>query len=326
MMRNLKTKYYNWKENRRYKKFKGCSLPYPFWDKRRDTFEWVYYDEVRQCGYDVENSLYEALGNVSCSGVTYHYEAYMYGRKNPKQKECKYQNLISHCHSFDEIVRCLYEYPETFRIPDEFKDEYSNQELRYLNKVQSYLKIIGLKDGKKSKEIQELNDRWQEIDDKKRKSINDLFFLLNYSRLFERQREKEDLERYSNELAVLYSSYYPLYTDKKGIAEAYINGKKDYIIKVKYSFDNETKVGRKYLVVNEDNRYVGSLEVISEEYISFKDLKEDMVDYKLAGYRSFKDYKQHLFYDYKEIGNIYQEEFKDDSLLIYLKVKVLEKF
>lgn len=325
-MKRLKNKYYFWRQKKRYKKFKNCSLPYPFLDKRRDTFEWVYYDKYRQDGYDIQTSLYEALGNVSSSGVTYHYEAFMYGRKNPEEKDAKYQMMESHCHSFDEVLRCVYRYPETFNIPDDCLEEYSKQEICYLKKLQSYLKAIGLPDEKESSEITALNEKWKEIDDKKRKSIKDYFFLLGYSKRWERLREKENLKRYANEKAMLYSSYYPLYTKKKGISEAYLSGKKDYILSRKYSFDKKTQVGKHYMVVNPDNEYCGTLEVISEEFIPFKELKAEMVDYKLAGYETFLEYQEHLYHDYHEDGKTFKEEFTEDSLLIYLKVNVLEKF
>lgn len=327
-MKKLKYKYYDWKINKRYKKFKNCSLPYPFWDKKRDTFEWVYYDESRQSGYDIQTSLYEALGNASNSGVCYHYEAYLYvyERKNPDQAKAKYQMMESHCHSFDEIVQCLYSYPESFRIPDEYLEEYSKQELRCLKKMQSYLNAIGLKDEKDSPELIALNEKWERIDSKRKKSLLDRLFLLRYSKKWEVLREKEKLERANNERASLYSSYYPLYTSKKGIAEAYINGKKDYIIDRKYSFRKSKEIGKRFMVVNSDNEYCGTLEIISEEQIPFKDLKEEMVDYKLAGYKTFSEYKKHLYDDYRESGKIYNEEFTEDSLISYSKVKVLEKF
>ena len=294
-MRSLKDKNYSWKINRRYKKFRNCNLPYPFWDKKRDTFEWVYYDKYRQGGYDIQKSLYEALGNVSSSGVTYHYEAFMYGRKNPEQEELKYQMMESHCHSFDEIVGCVYDYPESFCIPEDCLEEYSKQELRFLKKMQSYLKAIGLPDKKESPEITALDKKWEEIDNKKRKNLRDRFFLLCYQKKWEKLREKEKLKRYTNEKALLYSSYHPLYTEKTGVTEAYLNGKKDYILRRKYTFHKETEVGNRYMVVNPENEYCGTLEVISEEFISFKDLKASKVDYKLTGYKTFLDYKEHLY-------------------------------
>lgn len=123
--------------NKRYKKLKQCNLPYSFWDKKRDTFEWVYYDELKPYGYDIKNSLYEALRNISSSGVTYHYEAYVCEEMDTEQ-EPKYQWIESHCHSFDELIECLYDSPESFRIPEKYLEEYSKQELRCLNKLQSY--------------------------------------------------------------------------------------------------------------------------------------------------------------------------------------------
>ena len=173
-MRNLKDTYYLWKLKKRYKKFKNCSLPYPFWDKRRDTFEWVYYNINRNpTNYNIQNSLYEALGSVSNSGVTYHYEAFMYGRKNPEDKEAKYQMMESHCHSFDEIVKYVYNYPESFRIPDDCLEEYSKQELLCLKKMQSYLNAVGLLDEKENLKMKALNEKRKKIADKKRKSIKD---------------------------------------------------------------------------------------------------------------------------------------------------------
>lgn len=325
-MKRFKEKYYNWKISRRYQKFKNCTLPYPLWDKKRDTFEWVYYDEAKQLGYDIQSSLYEALGNISNSGVTYHYEALMCGCENMEQKTPKYQLIESHCHSFDEIVGCLYKYPESFHIPDDCLEEYSKQELRCLKKMQSYLRAIGLKDEKESPEITALNKKRQEIKKKEKKNLADKFFLCRYSKKWKKLRTKEMLKRCHNEKALLYSSYYPLHTGKNEIAEAYLNGNKDYILKRKYSFYKKTEAGNRYMVVNANNEYCGTLEVISEEYIPFKDLKGEMVNYKLAGYKSFLEYQEHLYHDYQEEGKRFQEEFTEDSLLIYLKVKVLEKF
>ena len=37
----IKLYLYQHKENKRYKKFKSCTLPYPFFDEKRLTFEWV---------------------------------------------------------------------------------------------------------------------------------------------------------------------------------------------------------------------------------------------------------------------------------------------
>lgn len=51
-----------------------------------------------------------------------------------------------------------------------------------------------------------------------------------------------------------------------------------------------------------------------------------MVDYKLEGYKTFLEYKKHLYQDYQKRAKMIQEEFTEESLITYLKVKVLEKF
>lgn len=116
--------------------------------------------------------------------------------------------------------------------------------------MQSYLRAIGLPDEKESSAITSLNKKWKEIDAKKRKNIKDYFFLLGYSKRWEKLRKKENLKRYTNGKALLYSTYYPLYIEKKGIAEAYLSGQKDYFLKRKYSFNTETQVGNRYMLVN----------------------------------------------------------------------------
>lgn len=51
-----------------------------------------------------------------------------------------------------------------------------------------------------------------------------------------------------------------------------------------------------------------------------------MVDYKLAGFKNFKEYKNSLYNDFKDECDTYNEEFNDESLIIYVKLEVIEKF
>ena len=55
-------------------------------------------------------------------------------------------SLHTHAHSFDEVVRDLYDYPESFKISKAEEEFYSKQELGYLKRVQKYLLFIGMKD------------------------------------------------------------------------------------------------------------------------------------------------------------------------------------
>ena len=52
----------------------------------------------------------------------------------------------SHAHNFEGVIRALYYFPETFEIPNEVKDEYSNQQLNYLKTLKNELLESNLKD------------------------------------------------------------------------------------------------------------------------------------------------------------------------------------
>ncbi len=118
IINKIKTFGYRLRDNKRYKKFKNCSIPYPFYDDKRNTFEWVaYYKDIKQ--YDIRGSLVDAIGVSTSSGIIYHYRAKFFGRETPDQ-EPNYHFGVSHCRNFDEVVKELYDYPETFEIPDEF--------------------------------------------------------------------------------------------------------------------------------------------------------------------------------------------------------------
>ena len=51
-----------------------------------------------------------------------------------------------------------------------------------------------------------------------------------------------------------------------------------------------------------------------------------MVNYKLAGFKSFEEYKNNMKKSFVEDGKIYNEEFSDESLVCYETLKVIEKF
>ena len=319
-----KVKYYFFtiKENKRYKKIKSCNLPYPFWNKKRQTFEWVRYSKDYKC-YCVEPSLVYSIDEVARTGVTYHYKAKLYGREFPTQT-IKYRLMVNHCHSFEEVVKALYDYPETFSVPDEFLDEYSKQELDYLKKAKKYLQLIELKDIKPSKERELLDEKWNDVYTKKRKSIKDLLFLFNYQKRWRKIIFNEDLKRYSNENVQKYDFCRFMDLDNEKVANAIMDGEKNYKIDVKYSFSESFK-NQKYLV-SYDNNYLGIVEIVDEKVIKFKDLSEDMVNYKLAGFKSFKEYKNSMKKDVIEDGKIFNEEFTDESLICYETIKVIERF
>ncbi|MBE6156212.1 MAG: hypothetical protein E7161_00490 [Firmicutes bacterium] len=56
------------------------------------------------------------------------------------------EHYLSHTHEFDAVIEKLYEYPETFYIPKNCKDDYSKRELEFLKSIQKQLLKDGLKD------------------------------------------------------------------------------------------------------------------------------------------------------------------------------------
>lgn len=301
----IKLYFYKLKENKRYKKIKDCYLPYPYFDEKRDTFEWVKYFKTQ---YVVEQSLLYAIGDIARVGVIYHYNVHK----------------LEHCHSFDEVIHALYDYPESFTIPDEFLDEYSKQELLFLKYVKNYLLLIDLKDFRQSEETCKLDSEFDHIYSKKHKSIKDKIFLKNYQKKWRRIKYENNLKRYSNSKALEYQSYCLMNVDKKEIAKAIINGEKDYLININYSFSELTK-NKKYLV-SYDDEFLGIVQTYSEEIIKFKDLKEEMVNYKLTCFKSFQDYKNDMKEKFEKDAKVYNEEFTDESLIGYVKLKVIKNF
>ena len=139
----------------------------------------TYCKTIKQ--YEIKSNLLDAIGNNANCGVTYHFRAKLFGREKPEQ-ELKYRLIVSHCHNFDEVVKRLYDYPETFEIPEKFLKEYSEQELIYLKQVKNYLLLIGLKDYRTSKEKELLNSNWEAISKKKHKTLKDKLFMFKYQK------------------------------------------------------------------------------------------------------------------------------------------------
>lgn len=72
--------------------------------------------------------------------------------------------------------------------------------------------------------------------------------------------------------------------------------------------------------------FLEAIQVEDEKIIKFKDLSEDMVNYKLTGFKSFEDYKKSMKNDFMKNAKRYHEEFTDESLISYETLKVIEKF
>lgn len=133
---------------KRYEKFKKNNLPTPFFDDERQTFEYVYYsnhifNKNSQKYPEVNHMLTDALADIAHTGLYYSFNCKEIFNTDDGDEITVGHN---HAHSFDEVVRFLYDFPESFSIPKEDEKFYSEQELHYLRRVQKYLLFIGLKD------------------------------------------------------------------------------------------------------------------------------------------------------------------------------------
>lgn len=139
---------------KRYDKFKKNNLPTPFWDKERQTLEYVYFyngksylDSEEKSNLEVNSRLSKALGDIAFTGFYYsftdrHITSWKENNKYIKKSVVGH----NHAHSFEEVVSALYDSPESFRIAKDEEQYYSKQELAYLRRVQKYLLFIGMKD------------------------------------------------------------------------------------------------------------------------------------------------------------------------------------
>lgn len=316
----LKYCYYKKRSNHWYKKFKNCSLPYPYWSPKRDTFEWVRYDKDRK-EFDVQSELFESLGDMACTGLTYHYKSHSYFRYKEGNKEV-YKIRESHGHNFNEIVKAVYDYPETFSIPNDCLEEYSKQEIRYLKRVQNYLKLIGLKDFEISKEREEIAKKWDAISLKEKKNIVDKIKKMYYAKQEDKIIKKEKFLRYENSKAYLYADCFYMHIEKEKVLKSMLNGEKDYRV-FRYC---GSRVGKKYFLLDKEENYYALIEFIEEQKIKFKNLSEDKINYKVYGYKTFKEYKASLYKDFLEDARWYEEDFEENTEVLYAKFKIIEKF
>lgn len=138
---------------KRYDKFKKNNLPTPFWDDERQVFEYVYFYNGKSIfntskakdELEVSSSITKTLGDIAYTGFYYPFTdkhwTWQAGEENPKAVTGH-----NHAHSFEEVVKSLYDSPESFSIAKDEEEFYSKQELDYLRRVQKYLLFIGMKD------------------------------------------------------------------------------------------------------------------------------------------------------------------------------------
>lgn len=137
---------------KRYDKFKKCNMPTPFFDDERQTLEYVYFDDDNLI---VNSSLEYSLGNIILDNLYYPFTTKMIVIEDKDGKFIEREEIgHSHAHSFEEVIRSIYNSPSSFSISKEEETFYSEQELKFIKHIKSYLTFIEFEDGnfyKKSK-------------------------------------------------------------------------------------------------------------------------------------------------------------------------------
>ena len=99
------------------RKYKNITVPYRVWDKKENYTYYIYNDKK----YYELNELFKDFVDYE---LTYHIEI------NKKEKEF---------HNLTDVIEQLLLHPKTFKISKKYYDEYSKDELSYINKLQKNL-------------------------------------------------------------------------------------------------------------------------------------------------------------------------------------------
>lgn len=241
--------------NKRYDKFKNNNLPTPFWDKERQTLEFVHYDsnldywnnilKSNNESFDrkqkINNNLIDALEDIAGAGFYYPYTCgyFEWARATDENDKPKLKIGHTHSHSFEKVVRDLYDFPESFKISKEEEEFYSKQELKYLRRVQKYLLFIGLKD------------------------------IESYKHSVKRYRSKKQ-KKYGN--AVIH--YY-----KDSVIKDFLSAKRNFIvivtdhIEIYKEYEEYPNHDKRELVVDKDDNFRLFIEYTHQEIKKFKAIK-----------------------------------------------------
>ncbi len=309
----MKKKNKNFKINRKYRKLDKCNLPFEFYDKNKEKYEWVNYIKYidNTMTYNRNKYLIDAIETICKVGITYNYNI---------NNNCNNKNYQSHCHNFDSVLKELYFYPESFNIPDEFKEDYSKQELNFIEEIQKYLLFIKLKDFQYSKEYKLIEEKVTKIFSQEKINLIDKIKIAYLNIKSQKILYKNKLARCHNERQAKYQNYDHLILSKEKIKNI-INNHQKFLIRYSPYFKNTktfSSIGKKYLLKDENYNILASIEIMENQIIKFKDFKQAMA----KEVKDFQNYKKALKKNYIALD----KSFNDESLIVYEKIKVLEKY
>lgn len=99
------------------RKFKGITIPYHYENKKENYTCYIYNDHEY---LDLNLLFQDFIGQY----LTYHYET---------------KNKLNEVHNLSEVLEALLKNKDTFKIPKEYKEEYSEEELKYIKGLQKDL-------------------------------------------------------------------------------------------------------------------------------------------------------------------------------------------
>ena len=140
-------------------KYKNSFLPVFVYDE--DSIEGCFVNEVVRYPQEKVNRVelcrypnyIEAFSSIIRDGFYYSFNALLF--KTDKDGNEYVEVGHSHEHSFEDVIKRLYDSPESFSIDRPDLDLYSKQEILFLKKLKYYLIAIGLKDRKRNESLTE---------------------------------------------------------------------------------------------------------------------------------------------------------------------------
>jgi len=117
------------------KKYKNFNIPI----KSKENWNLKCKDFLLRNEFVFKSNIIDIFSEYCNDNLIYYY---CYGNKEKIDEK----HRLSHDHSFDIVIEMLYEFPETFYIPNDCKQYYSKRELEFLHNIQKTLLQDGLKD------------------------------------------------------------------------------------------------------------------------------------------------------------------------------------
>ena len=219
---------------KKFDKYKNNNLPTRVFDEETQDIKYVYQRESSYNGLMVSSSLTDALTYITMNDFYYSFfiNSFFY---NKDKKKWVVEFGHHHEHTYEDVVKMLYKFPESFTISKDEEIFYSEQELQFLKRLKKYLCFIGMKD---------LN------------STN------------------EKNNRYINKLHDKYKNAYRYHLSSKVINE-FIEGKRDFLIRECSTLleNKEYKQGEYCaLLIDEEENYRLYVEITKEEIRDYKDV------------------------------------------------------